>query len=298
MAEVFPGPSFVYAPDPDSTSAWPGTHNASAAEFRADDFAQPGQLIDMSSPIVINANRVMTASEFNTRVICQDGTANYGLTLPLGTSAEDGMAVAVEAARTNTKAVSVTGATGSGATVDGSSEVIMLAGESATFVYRHGSLTWVRRDVVAIPIVSSMLSSGSTALTSNVFNQIPLPIAGPTLMKVDLKSLWNYSGGYWTAPRDGKFRAKGKFWITQTGAPGQLDVGCYSGSGTGGSPGPTKFRRVLISNYTNQDVEFEFIYPMNKGEKLFPSINPLTPLSSCTISSSLSSELTVEEIFQ
>lgn len=261
----------------------------------ADELPQSSDFIDASQPILVNAAGAMTADQFNRTLRCSGG--GYTYTLPPCTNDDAGKAVYVEIARNATGVITISAAALDGP-MDGQSVRDMIGGETATFRYMGDVIGWVRMSYLPVPIRSIMRRTAVLDLTSTIgsFAQVSHPVDGGQLMDQDLKAIWGYAGGYWTAPRDCVIRATWSVWFGQTGAPAQVDLGFYVGNATGGAPGDNDFGRYLVSNYGNQQLPPRVdTFRMQKGQKLYPSIRPFSPMSAASILADLSTDLHIEE---
>ena len=272
--------------------------NATAADARADlGVSASSEFIDFAAPVSVNSGGAHPATDLNKLVICGNNASAYTRNLPPVTGADVGKAVKVEIDRQCLVVVTIQSAPSSGLFVDGQSDRKMIAGESALFVYRGPTAGWTRHDYTAVPICAEMWNSGATALAVGTFTDIPMPAAGIQLMDQDLKAIWGFSGGYFTAPRTSVYNIKGYFWLSQTGAPGQIDVGCYVAASGGGSPTSQNFTRTTITNSTFQKVEIDLSFRMNAGEKLFPCIQLQSPISASSVvdSATVMSKISITE---
>lgn len=250
-------------------------------------------LLDLSTIISVTAATALGSGDLNKTVIVS-GSASFVANLPPVTTT--GQALKLYVARTYTGVLTVQSASGSGLNIDGQSALYLMAGESATLVY-DGS-TWIALDRVRVHIIAEMRNSGSTSLTTGSFNQPQFPVAGTQLMAADLKALWGYSGGYFTAPRSGTYRLTISAWLNHSGT-GQYDVGAYSGSATGGTPGGHQFARVEVGSATYRTIQYSGEFTVLGGSKLYPSIRPNTVTSSVLVdSATLASRIVIEELFR
>ena len=262
------------------------------------DATLASDFIDMASPTTVNGATALVSGDLNSLVICGDGVGNYTVNLPAVTISDVGKAVKINIARTCNDVVTIQAAVASGLNVDGQSDRKMIAGESALFVYEGSSVGWVRYDYVCVPIRAEMFKSGATTLAVGAFTDIPMPAAGTQLMDQDLKAIWGYTGGFFTAPRLGIYNIKGYFWLSQTGAPGQIDVGCYVATSGGGSPTANDFTRTTITNNTFQKVELDLKFRLTAGQKLYPCISLIAPISAGAVvdSATIMSKLVITEL--
>lgn len=241
-------------------------------------------------------NSVTGATAFDTTGLNQtfivSGSSSFLINLP--PAGEPGDAIKVYAARGYTGLCAIQAASGSGLTVDGLTVAYLISGEGGNFVY--DGTGWVIMDRVQVPLVAEMRNSGSTSLTTGSFGQVPFPAAGTQMMQADLKALWGYSGGYFTAPRPGTFRLTVSVWLNHSGS-GQYDVGAYIGSTTGGTPSDTQFARVSVDSSTYRTIQYAGEFAMVAGDKLYVSVRPLTVTSAKVEDSAiLMSRIVVEEL--
>lgn len=258
-----------------------------------DDLSETAASLLSLVPNFVTSATAFDATDLNQTFIIS-GSSSFLLNLPPAANAGD--TIKLYAARGYTGLCSVQAASGSGLTVDGLSIAYLIAGEGGIFVYDGSG--WIIVDRQRVPIIAEMRNSGSTSLTTGSFGQVQFPTAGTQMMQADLKALWGYSGGYFTAPRPGPYRLTVSVWLNHSGS-GQYDVGAYSGSTTGGTPSDTQFARVSVDSSTYRTIQYAGEFAMVAGEKLFVSVRPLTVTSAKVEDSAiLVSRIVIEELIR
>ncbi len=254
-------------------------------------------LLDLTNAIAVTSATALAVSDIN-RLIVASGATAYTINLPLATLA--GAAVKIEIARSTTAVITIQAASGSGKTINTMSAIDMIAGESALFVY--DGTNWRTMDWARVPIVAEMLNSGAAtlSLTTGAFTDVAMATAGTQLMQTNLSALWNVAGGYFTAPRPATYAIDFHVWLEHSSGPGQYDVGAYTGPTSGATPLSANFIRQSVGTETFRAIQFRATFGISKGDKIFPCVRPLSPLSSAAVvaGASLQSRITVTEFFR
>lgn len=267
-----------------------GTTNGNAQTDIDALYETASSLLDLSTIISVTTATELDADALN-KTIYVSGSTSFPLNLPPVSAV--GQALKLVCARNYTGKLTVQAAADSGVNVDGSPENIMLAGESATFVYQ-GADGWLKLDAVYHPICAELVRSGSAVtLAVDAFTDIPL-VAGDQLMNVDLSTLW-LAGGYFTAPRDGIYAFDLHFWLDLTDGPGPVDVGFYIASSGGGSPGTDNFDRFWIGGASNIKIAYASRERLAQGSKLFPALRLIAPITAGEVTA-LVSRMVVSEV--
>lgn len=250
-------------------------------------------LLDLSNIIPLSSATVLDADDLNKTVIIS-GSSSFLTNLPPASAA--GQALKIYVSRAYTGVATIQAAFASGLTVDGQSAVYLISGESGTFVY--DGTGWIIMDRTRVPIIAEMRKSGATSLSGS-WTEVPMPTAGTQLMLTDLKALWGYSGGYFTACRPMVVRVTTNIWLTNS-STGQYDIGFVVGTTTGGSPSATGFQRVYADASTFKTGNFTGEFFMNAGEKLYLNIAAIGGVSAASVvdSATLMSRIVVEELIR
>lgn len=271
------------------------TATAAALQNQVDQL--DASLLDLTNTLSVTGATALTITDLN-RLIIAGGSTSYTINLPAATLA--GSALKLEIARTATGLVTVQAASGSGKLVNGLSGLDMIAGESALIVY--DGTNWRCMDWNRVPILAEMLNTGVSALslTTGAFTDVPLAVNGANLMFTNLSALWNVTGGYFTAPRSGIYNVELSIWVAHSTGPGQYDIGVYGSSTGGGAPGNFAFRRRDVGTESFYTLDCNYTLGVAKGNKIYPSIRPLSPLTAATVVSgaTLNSRATITELFR
>lgn len=255
-------------------------------------------LLDLATVISVTSATALDTDDLNKTVIVS-GSASFTLNLPAASAI--GQALKLYCARTYTGRLTIQSSVSSPTTVDGVSELDFMAGESGTFVF--DGTGWIVLDRVFVPIVAQMISAASDFAVGTTFDEPPMSVAGTQMMRNDVRALWNYSSGYFRAPRSGVYRVGTMLWAQHAngGGAGFYDVGAYVGSATGGTPSGKNFMRFIVGDLgaaAFESLAYSDTFFMNKGENLYLSVEASASLVTPKIVSSgtLESALNIVEI--
>lgn len=254
------------------------------------DKANVSDLLSLGDPIIVTDSTELDSTAINARVKINI-TGPELINLPDGA---DDIAVKVAVSRTATGIAGIQAAAGSGDNVDGVSEIYMIAGESATFVFSDVS-GWERYDAVERAICAELISDGSAeTLAVDAFTPIPM-IEGAQMTGQDLSALW-LDGGYFTAPRTSVYAFDLHFWLNLTDGPGPVDIGFYVATTPTGSPDQKNFDRVWIGGAANTKIAYSSRIRVPAGSKIVPVLRLLAPITAGEVTT-LVSKMTVSEVF-
>lgn len=255
-------------------------------------------LLDLSTVISVTSATALDTDDLNKTIIVS-GSSSFTLNLPVAGAV--GQALKIYCARDYTGIVTIQSSVSSPVNVDGTSELDFMAGESGTFVFDGAG--WIVIDRVFVPIVAQMITAAADHAITTSFTQIPMSVAGTQMMRNDVKARWNYSSGFFQAPRSGVYAVGTMLWAQHTdgGGAGFYDVGAYVGSAPSGTPSGKNFKRFITGDLgaaAFESLTYSDTFFMNKGENLYLSIEASATLTSPKIVSSgtLESALNIVEV--
>lgn len=275
-----------------------GTTNSDVQTDINSLYETAASLLDLSTVISVTTATALDTDDLNKTIIVS-GTSSFTLNLPVAGAV--GQALKLYCARGYTGVLTIQSSVSSPCNVDGTSELDFMAGESGTFVF-DGS-DWIVLDRTFVPIIAQMITAASDFAVGTAWNELPMSVAGTQMMRNDVKARWNYSSGFFQAPRDGVYAISTMLWAQHTdgGGAGFYDVGAYASLTPTGTPSGRNFKRIIVGNLgaaAFESLPYSDMLFMNKGENLYLSIEASATLTSPKIVSSgtLESALNIVEV--